>query len=89
MIGKMADDNETTNDGKKVDSENRSADADGEEEEELSDSQFDDPEGFVDDITDEGNWVYLVFPGRHFVALVEDGGNTCLSGNSQFHIRVA
>ena len=58
MIGKMADDKEVGEDvDRKVHSEAGDTEEDSENDEEqddLSDSQFDDPEGFVDDITDEG-----------------------------------
>lgn len=58
MIGKMADEKELDEKAANSDSEeeedNEEAMANGKNDVEEDDSEFDDPEGFVDDITDEG-----------------------------------
>ena len=67
MIGKMADDKES---GEKAGNNNSEEEDDEEEEmtngksdvEDDDESEFDDPEGFVDDITDEGkNLQYVLW----------------------------
>lgn len=65
MIGKMADEKEfeekTGSSGSEEEEEDEEDDmANGRDDVDEDESEFDDPEGFVDDITDEGNSTLLV-----------------------------
>lgn len=62
MIGKMADDQEFEEKTGSSDSEEEEDDevdnvTNGRDDVDEDESEYDDPEGFVDDITDEGNFI--------------------------------
>lgn len=62
MIGKMADEKEYEEKTGSSDSEEEEDDEDddmtnGRDDVDEDESEYDDPEGFVDDITDEGNFI--------------------------------
>ena len=65
MIGKMADDQEFEEKTGSSDSEEEEDDEEdnvtnGRDDVDEDESEYDDPEGFVDDITDEGNFIVQV-----------------------------